>query len=129
MIAIDTNVLVRLLTKDDAAQAEIATSLFDQNDIFISKTVLLETEWVLRYAYQLNRADILESFKKLLGLPNVAVETPTTIRQAIGWFEFGVDFADAIHVASSQTHIRFATFDKKLATKLEPISNVTIQLL
>ncbi|MCP5410517.1 MAG: PIN domain-containing protein, partial [Chromatiaceae bacterium] len=51
MIGVDTNVLVRLLTRDDEAQFRKALKLFQQEEIFIPKTVFLETEWVLRYAY------------------------------------------------------------------------------
>ena len=53
MIAVDTNVLVRLLTGDDPAQTRRAADLFAQESILIPKTVLLETEWVLRYRYEL----------------------------------------------------------------------------
>jgi len=53
MIAVDTNVLVRLLTGDDPAQTQRAVELFAQESILIPKTVLLETEWVLRYRYEL----------------------------------------------------------------------------
>ena len=53
MIAVDTNVLVRLLTGDDPAQTQRSVELFAQESILIPKTVLLETEWVLRYSYEL----------------------------------------------------------------------------
>ena len=51
MIAIDANIIVRLLTKDDDKQYQKAYRLFEQHPIFISETVILETEWVLRFAY------------------------------------------------------------------------------
>lgn len=51
MVAVDTNVVVRLLTNDHAAQAKRAVALFRANPIFVAKSVLLETEWVLRYSY------------------------------------------------------------------------------
>jgi predicted nucleic-acid-binding protein len=51
MIAVDTNVLVRFLVRDDAEQASRADSLIRSEEIWISKTVLLETEWVLRSLY------------------------------------------------------------------------------
>lgn len=53
MIAVDTNVIVRLLTNDDPHQTEKVARLMEGNSVFISKTVLLETEWVLRVAYNL----------------------------------------------------------------------------
>ena len=69
MISVDTNVLVRLLTNDDPAQARRAARIMEKEDIFIPKTVLLETEWVLRHAYKIERSNILTAFRTLLGLP------------------------------------------------------------
>jgi predicted nucleic-acid-binding protein len=68
MIAVDTNVLVRLLTEDDPDQAKRAARLFGENEIFIPKTVMLETEWVLRHAYGVDRKGILGAFQRLMGL-------------------------------------------------------------
>ena len=61
MVAVDTNVLVRLLTNDHAAQAARAAAVFQSGPVFIPKSVLLETEWVLRYSYGLNTAAILRA--------------------------------------------------------------------
>lgn len=58
MIAIDTNILVRLLTKDDQSQFQLAYALFQAEAIYLSKTVVLETEWVLRYAYKFGPTEI-----------------------------------------------------------------------
>lgn len=49
MIGLDTNLLVRLLTNDNKTQAKYAEKLIEDNPVFIPKSVLLETEWVLRY--------------------------------------------------------------------------------
>jgi len=49
MLAVDTNLLVRIVANDDPEQVRRATSLFETERIFVPKTVLLETEWVLRY--------------------------------------------------------------------------------
>jgi predicted nucleic-acid-binding protein len=51
MIAVDTNVVVRLLTNDEPLQAGAARSLFASGPVWIAKTVLLETAWVLRKLY------------------------------------------------------------------------------
>jgi predicted nucleic acid-binding protein len=51
MIAVDINVLVRFLVRDDAMQATRAAALTRADEIWVSKTVLLETEWVLRSLY------------------------------------------------------------------------------
>ena len=124
MIAVDTNLLVRILTNDDPDQARRALEILNNDDIFIPKTVLLETEWVLRYAYEIDRANVLTGFQKLLGLPNVNVENPDTIYQAISWYENKFDFADALHLASSRRCVSFATFDSSFIKKAQQASSM-----
>ena len=51
MIAIDTNIVVRFITKDDELQYQQSLALFKNKNIFIADTVILETEWVFRFAY------------------------------------------------------------------------------
>jgi len=58
MIAFDTNLLVRLLVDDTPAQADVAEALLATHTVFISRTVLLETEWVLRAGYRKTREQI-----------------------------------------------------------------------
>ena len=58
MIALDTNVLIRLIIFDDPIQSGIADDLIRNNRIFISKGVLMESEWVLRYRYKFQREQI-----------------------------------------------------------------------
>lgn len=115
MLAVDTNVLVRLLTADDPAQAGRARRLVEQKRVFVGKTVLLETEWVLRGGYGYARSDILDGLRALLGLTNVAVEDPPAVRAALTWCEEGMDFADALHLASSRHCEGMATFDRRFA--------------
>ena len=64
MIALDTNVLVRLVTGDDAAQAKRAAARIDTGDaFFVSLTVALELEWVLRGAYKLAPDCVVAAFE------------------------------------------------------------------
>ncbi len=119
MIAVDTNLLVRILTNDDPIQARRTLKILNSDDIFIPKTVLLETEWVLRHAYEIDKSKIINGFKKLLGLSNVNVEDPDSIYQAISWYENKFDFADALHLASSRRCTSFATFDGSLIKKAQ----------
>jgi predicted nucleic-acid-binding protein len=115
MVAVDTNILVRLLVQDDAEQFQRAKALIETHEIFIPDTVLLETEWVLRFAYHLTPASVLKGFFNLLGMDNVHVRDPIAVKQALDWFdEQGMDFADAWHLALSQHCRQFATFDEKL---------------
>ncbi|MCJ7795214.1 MAG: type II toxin-antitoxin system VapC family toxin [Thermoleophilia bacterium] len=119
MIAVDTNVLVRLVVRDDADQAERAAALFEQHEIYVCKTVLLETEWVLRFSYQLDGAAILAALRGVVGLPQVRVEDGLAVAEALHLLEAGMDFADALHVASGRETARFATFDKRLKKRAE----------
>ena len=83
MIAIDTNVVVRLLTNDDPTQATRAADLLARERILVPKTVLLETEWVLRYSYEIPQPVVLAAIRKLLGLSQVAAEDATAIARAL----------------------------------------------
>lgn len=114
MIAIDTNILVRLVTRDDAVQAKRAAALFKHEEIYVGKTVLLESEWVLRFSYELARPVILSALKNAVGLPQVTVEDSPAVAEAFDLFETGMDFADALHLASSREAVQFATFDERL---------------
>lgn len=114
MIGLDTNLLVRLLTNDNKAQAKYAAKLIENNPVFIPKSVLLETEWVLRYTYELDFLIILEAFKKLMGINHVNMEDHMSILQTLKWYADGFDFADALHLASCRNTKSFATLDKKL---------------
>ena len=114
MHAVDTNVLVRLLTADDEAQTRRAAALFKKEDIFIPKTVLLETEWVLRRLYGLECNVVVNALRKVSGLPNVSIEGPLVVTRALQWCEDGMDFADALHLASAHAAEKFATFDVQL---------------
>lgn len=129
MHAVDTNVLVRLLTGDDAVQAKRATALFKKESIFIPKTVLLETEWVLRRLYRLDRTVVIGSLRKLGGLGNVELEQSLVVAQALQWCEDGMDFADALHLASSHNANKFATFDEQMKKDAPPGSKPVIRLL
>lgn len=116
MISIDTNILVRVVTQDDTAQAEIALKVLEAPSLYVSKTVLLELEWVLRYSYQLDRTTIAETLLRLLGLQNLEVEDRTAVLRAYAWYADGLDFADALHLASSGGATKFVTFDRRLAS-------------
>lgn len=122
MIAVDTNLLVRVLTYDNPPQTRRAVTILESDEILIQKTVILETEWVLRYAYEIETSRIAEGFRKLLGLPNISVEDADIVTQAISWFEDGLDSADALHLASSKRAEKFVTFDKAFARKARDVT-------
>jgi predicted nucleic-acid-binding protein len=114
-VAVDTNVLVRLVTNDDAAQAQAARGRLEGHEVFLGKSVLLETEWVLRYTYGLDRATIAAVFRKLLGLRGAVVESQAEVITAVEWYEQGLDFADSLHLASARDCEELATFDRRFS--------------
>jgi predicted nucleic-acid-binding protein len=114
MNAVDTNVVVRFLTRDHPAQAAEAKAVFDAGPVWIAKTVLLETEWVLRRLLGLSPDAIHSHFNQLLGLTNVEVEDERAVSTALEFAALGVDFADALHLSSRPPGARFVTFDRAL---------------
>src|SRR5579864_198879 len=99
MTAVDTNVLVRLLTGDDPKEAA-ARSLFAAGPIWIAKTVLLETGWVLGSLYGIEKSAIRDAFTKLLGLKSVKVEDASSVVAPLALTVHGIEFADALHLSS-----------------------------
>ncbi len=117
MIAVDTNVLVRLLTGDDRQQAAASRSLVETESVWIAKTVLLETEWVLRRVYELDEDAIREAFTRLLGLRNVQVEDEPAVASALALTTHGIEFADALHLASRPRGASFVSFDRSFVRR------------
>jgi predicted nucleic acid-binding protein len=115
MLAIDANIVVRLLTNDEPAQAARARKLVAETEVFVATTVLLETEWVLRGAYGLAKIDVLAALRAFAGLPNVRLEDPARAEAALGFAEGGLDFADALHLAAAENCDAFVTFDTRPA--------------
>ena len=100
MIALDTNVLLRFLVADDAAQnrraAEfIETALENKETLYISDVVLVETVWVLDRSYQLSRQEIVGILRKLLAAQHVVFSAADEVARALNAFEQGSGgFAD-----------------------------------
>lgn len=116
MIALDTNALARLLIVDDSAQSVAARKLADSNRVLVLRTVLLETEWLLRGRFALGRDRILAFFKGLASTENFVFEDEVATRRALDWYGNGLDFADAMHAASTgETPLH--TFDERLAKR------------
>lgn len=115
MISIDTNVVVRFLAIDDEAQFERAKRVFETQDCFLPTSVLLESEWVLRTVLEFPKDEVLAALGGLIDLPRVVPEDGARAAQALEWARSGMDFADALHLASSASCSAFVSFDRKLA--------------
>jgi predicted nucleic-acid-binding protein len=112
MTAVDTNVVIRLLTGDEPKQAAAAKSLFSTGEIWIAKTVLLETGWVLRSLYGFEASAVADAFRKVLGLKNVHSEDEASIGAALQLVDHGVEFAAAMHLSSRPPGAAFVSFDR-----------------
>lgn len=117
MIAVDTNVLVRLLTGDEPKREAAARFLFASEQIWIAKTVLLETGWVLRSLYGFEESAIRDAFSKLLGLRNVCVEDESSVAAALALTSHRIELADAMHLSSRPPGSRFVSFDKSFVQR------------
>ncbi|MBT3206642.1 MAG: type II toxin-antitoxin system VapC family toxin [Gammaproteobacteria bacterium] len=126
MIAVDTNIIIRFLTHDDNLQYKKAFSIFNTQEVFIADTVILETEWVLRYAYEFSPDNICNALAGLFGLHNVHLSNPGKVAQAIEWHELGIDFSDAMHLSQCQQYEKLYTFDKNFVAKAKGQTNCSV---
>jgi predicted nucleic-acid-binding protein len=119
MTGLDTNILVRFLTKSDPDQANRAKALLQtlkpESPGFIPLVSLIELAWVLRSKYRLSKVDLIEHLERLLNTAELAVENHTAVSQALQRFAGGTaDFADCLierscHLAGCRETV---TFDK-----------------
>lgn len=129
MIAIDTNVLVRFFTQGDPDQYQKSVQIFANEDIFIPDTVVLETAWVLRFAYHFGAKQINDAFRKLFGLPNVNSRDTDTLALALSWHEAGLDFADAFHLAQTAHCKHMLTFDRRFVNQAQQIQSCPVKIV
>ncbi len=121
MIGLDTNVVVRYLTRDDEAQWQKAVEVIDQSEsCFIGNVVLCEIVWVLRgKPYQYPKPEIIQTLELMLQSPKFEFENRSIIYQAIALSKKRkADFADYLIGSVNHHHgcIHTVTFDRKLKT-------------
>ena len=117
MIVLDTNLLLRYLLNDDAAQARRVQHLLETSaQITITSSIVLELVWVLECS-ECSRAEIVGALRHVLGLANMRLPHEAELYRAVQWFEQGLDFADALHLALSPATATLMTFDKDFASK------------
>jgi len=121
MKALDTNVLVRFLVRDDKLQAETIYRVFkkaesDREVFFVPLLVVLETVWVLESAYKIPRQEILDSVNELILMPILKFETQPAILNFISSArETKMDLSDLLiaHSAKFSGCECVLTFDKR----------------
>ncbi len=117
MIGLDANVLARYYI-DDAADAQAqqqrlaARRLMESGQpLMVSKSVVLELEWVMRGYYGFSPTHVIATLRHLLGQTHVTIESRDQVEQAVSSCEVGIDFADALHHASYRSCTSIASFD------------------
>ena len=117
MRAVDTNVLVRLVTRDDARQAARADE-FVSSGAWVSHLVLAETTWVLSAVYALDAGTIATAIEMLLSHDSLTIADPDVVRAALVHFRKkpSLGFSDCLilEVARAAGHVPIGTFDRDL---------------
>ncbi len=119
-IAVDTNVLIRAVVRDDPAQAKVATKVLKQAELIaVALPCLCEFVWVLRQVYGFTAADVAIAIRALLAVANVEVNRPA-VEAGLSVLEAGGDFADGViaYEGSWLGGETFVSFDKKAVALL-----------
>ena len=129
VIALDTNVLVRLIMRDDEVQFGLARALLDRGRVFVSLSSLMEAEWVLRKRYGLRPHAIVTAFRDVLALEQVVVELEDLASWALDRTELGADYADMVLLVAARHAELFATFDRRIERDAGKDTPVRIEAL
>ena len=128
MIALDTDLLVRLLTNDDPRQAAKVEAWLKANatpktPAYVDHLVLCELGWVLELGYGYSRAEVHGALAALLVQDRLKLESPALVRQALLLYADGAaDFSDYLLAARTQAagYSPVLTFDKRAAKTATP---------
>jgi predicted nucleic-acid-binding protein len=119
MIGLDTNILARYYIHDEAdtealrQRLEARRLIESGQPLMVSKSVVLELEWVMRGYYGFAQAEAASALRHLLAQTHITVEDRDVVEQALSNCESGIDFADALHHASYKSCDSVATFDDR----------------
>jgi predicted nucleic-acid-binding protein len=119
VLALDTNVLVRILIDDPDASTQCATARAEvqaAGEAYVSQVVQIETVWVLIGAYGLNKATLLKVLHTVVDHPAFHLQRQEIFRAALETYRAGhADFADGMILAESEAaNAQLASFDRKL---------------
>jgi predicted nucleic-acid-binding protein len=126
MFAVDTNVLVRLIARDDANQVRVADD-FVSKGAWISHLVLAETAWILDSVYGLSREKLTIAVEMLLNHRQLTLQDSDVVTEALENYRrrTAVDFSDCLvlGIAKKAGHIPIGTFDRDFA-KMEGVQRL-----
>jgi predicted nucleic-acid-binding protein len=127
--ALDTNVLVRVIARDDEAQRRRAEEVIAAGPCFVPDTVLLELAWVLESSYGATRAQVAAALEALLDVPTLFFASDLRVRRALAGIAAGLDVADAFHRAAAEDADRLVTFDRRFARAAAGTAGVGVEAL
>ena len=117
MRAVDTNVLVRLITRDHATQTAAAED-FVSRGAWVSHLVLVETAWVLDSVFELTPAQLARAIEMLLSHRDLVLQDPDVVQAALAHFrkrpKLGFSDCMVLETARKAGHLPLATFDRNL---------------
>jgi predicted nucleic-acid-binding protein len=117
MLAVDTNILVRLIARDDALQTELAERFVEKGG-WVSLVTLADAIWILRRNYKRNAAGVAEAVEKLLNHKNLVLQDSDVVAAALALFRSrpSLGFADCLmlEIARKAGHLPLGTFDRAL---------------
>jgi len=118
MRAVDTNVLVRLVTRDDEKQLAVAQE-FEAKGVWASLLVLAETTWVLTDSYDFTHAEVAAVIEMWLNHRYINLQDPDVVEAALEEYRRrpSLGFSDCLvlEIAKKAGHVPLGTFDKALA--------------
>lgn len=126
MTALDTNILVRYLTRDDEGQFQKVLRLLNRRDgsFYVCDLVLVETDWVLRSLYEWTGTEVADALTLLTTISNLFFEDESRLRLSLKGLRDGADLADELIVRASRDHDAgaFVTFDKGIVRRHKPFA-------
>lgn len=119
-LSVDTNVILRLLVRDEESQTVIAAREMEKADaVVLSLVALCEAAWIMERTYRFSRTAIAESFRDLIAAPNVECDMPE-VEAGLAMLDLGGDFADGViaRQGRSKRAEAFVSFDRKAVKRL-----------
>jgi len=123
VIALDTNVIARVILNDAPEQYDAALAALSADGAFISSTVLLELIWVLDSVGGLSDSEILEAMETLASRPNLTIVSPDACDEFLRLWRGGLDAEDAAHLAFASDVDGFVTFDRALVKRAKKLAS------
>ncbi|WP_143530339.1 type II toxin-antitoxin system VapC family toxin [Rhizobium sp. RU36D] len=128
-MTVDTNVLVRVLTNDDEAQAEKATDFLTLHEPVVTNQVFCELLWVLARVYRFSRSELSQAVRAIINTESVIFDAPA-VAAGLEFLESGGDFADAVIAVEGERFQAetFVTFDRDAARRFSASRRPCINL-